>query len=64
VRISVRNVDLIGGQLSRKLSSHLSFVDAFSNITDNNQARLQAKDTLGRWGLRVMNPDSSYGKPI
>jgi hypothetical protein len=39
-------------------------VDAFSNITDNNQARLQAKDTLGRWGLRVMNPDSSYGKPI
>jgi hypothetical protein len=36
----------------------------FSNITDNNQARLQAKDALGRWDLRVMNPGSSYGKSI
>jgi hypothetical protein len=39
-------------------------LDAFSSITDNNQARLQAKDALGRWDLRVMNPDSSYGKLI
>jgi hypothetical protein len=39
-------------------------LDAFSKVTDNNQARLQAKDALGRWDLRVMNPDSTYANKV
>lgn len=35
-----------------------------SKVTDNNQARLQAKDALGRWDLRVMNPDSTYANKV